>query len=89
MKKIMKLTPDQEARFPEFVRKWIDIGLSTQPADRPRAEAATAGLYRLANLNEPQVIWLPCPISAALSAVCYARAYPAPSGNRAFEEGKR
>lgn len=72
MKKITKLTPDQEARFPEFVRKWIDIGLSTVPADRPRAEAAIAGLYKLANLKEPRVIWLPCPISAALSAVCYA-----------------
>ena len=72
MKTITKLTPAQEARFPEFVRKWIDIGLSTAPADRPRAEAAIAGLYRLAKLKEPRVIWLPCPISAALSAVCYA-----------------
>ena len=73
MKKIMKLTPEQESRFPEFVRKWIGIGLSTAPADRPRAEKAIAGLYKLANLKEPRVIWLPCPISAALSAVCYAK----------------
>jgi phage baseplate assembly protein W len=72
MKKITKLTPEQEARFPEFVQKWIKLGLSTEPADRPRAEAAIAGLYKLANLKEPRVIWLPCPISAALSAVCYA-----------------
>ncbi len=72
MKKITKLTVGQEARFPEFVRKWIDIGLSTAPADRPRAETAIGGLYRLAKLKEPRVIWLPCPISAALSAVCYA-----------------
>ncbi len=72
MKKIEKLTPEQEARFPEFVRKWIDIGLSTQPADRERAERAIAGLYGLAKLRQPRVIWLPCPISAALSAVCYS-----------------
>ena len=71
-KKITKLTADQEARFPEFVRKWIDIGLSTAPADRPRAEAAIAGLYRLAKLKEPRVIWLPCPMSAMISAACYA-----------------
>ena len=73
MKKITKLTSDQEARFPEFIRKWIDIGLSTQPADRPRAEKAIVGLYRLAKLEKPMVIWLPCPISAALSAACYEK----------------
>ena len=32
MKKIMAFTHEQESRFPEFVRKWIDIGLSTEPA---------------------------------------------------------
>ena len=70
--KIERLTEAQQSRFPEFVDKWIKIGLSTEPADRPRAEKAIAGIYRLANLKEPRVIWLPCPISAALSAVCYA-----------------
>ena len=72
-KLITKLTPEQKARLPEFGSKWIEIGLSTKPADRPRAEAAIGGLYRLAKLQEPRVIWLPCPISAALSAVCYAK----------------
>jgi phage baseplate assembly protein W len=73
MKKLItKLTKDQEARFPEFTRKWIEIGLSTKPADRPRAEKAIAGLYRLASLKEPRVIWLPCPISATLSAIVYS-----------------
>jgi hypothetical protein len=69
---IMSLTNEQRARFPEFVKKWVAIGLSTKPADRDRAERAIAGLYRLAKLKEPRVIWLPCPISAALSAVAYA-----------------
>ena len=69
---ITSLTPEQKSLFPVYVKKWIDIGLSTKPADRPRAEKAIAGLYRLANLKEPRVIWLPCPISAALSVVCYA-----------------
>ena len=72
-KVINKLTKEQEARFPEFTRKWIEIGLSTKPADRDRAEKAIVGLYRLAKLKEPRVIWLPCPISAALSAVVYAK----------------
>lgn len=72
-KMITSLTAEQKARFPEFVQKWIAIGLSTKPADRQRAEKAIAGLYRLANLKEPRVIWLPCPISAALSAIVYAQ----------------
>ena len=71
-KKIMSLTSEQTARFPEFIRKWTEIGLSTKPADRERAERAIHGLYALAKLKEPKVIWLPCPISAALSVVCYA-----------------
>jgi len=30
---ITELTYAQKARFPEFVEKWIKIGLSTEPAD--------------------------------------------------------
>src|SRR3990167_6196996 len=72
-KRITKLLPEQEARFGEFVEKWVRIGLCTDPADRPRAEAAIKGLYALARLREPRVIWLSCPLSAALSAVVYAK----------------
>lgn len=72
MKMITKLTPEQEAQFPRFVRKWTEIGLCTKPADRERAERAIKGLYALAKLREPRVIWLPCPISAGLAAVAYA-----------------
>lgn len=57
-KTITSLTAAQKARFPEFTRKWIEIGLSTKPADRERAEKAIAGLYKIANLKEPRVIWL-------------------------------
>jgi len=70
--KIMKLTKKQEARFPEFVDKWIKIGLSTEPANREKSEKAIRGLYGLAKLKEPKVIWIPCPLSGAMSAVLYA-----------------
>ena len=69
---ITEITNAQRARFPEFVQKWTDIGLSTQPADREKAERAIRGLYALARLKEPRVIWLPCPFSAAISVVVYA-----------------
>jgi hypothetical protein len=65
--KIEELTPEQEARFPEFVRKWTDIGLSTAPADRPRAEAAIRWMYRQANLAEPRIVWCGSPLGNALA----------------------
>jgi hypothetical protein len=37
---IQQLTPEQEARFPEFVERWTQIGLCTTPADRVKAEQA-------------------------------------------------
>lgn len=69
---IEQLSPAQEARLPEFRDKWAAIALSTQPADRARAETAIAAMYRRAGFAAPHVIWLPCPLSAAVSAVVYA-----------------
>lgn len=37
---ITTITPEQAARIPEWVQQWIDIGLSTEPADFDRATAA-------------------------------------------------
>jgi hypothetical protein len=68
-----QLTPEQQARLPEFVDKWTKIALSTAPVDRERAEWALIRFYHAAGLAEPRVVWLPCPMSAALSAIAYAR----------------
>ncbi len=38
IERITRLTPAQEAEFPRFVRKWIEIGLCTKPADREREQ---------------------------------------------------
>ncbi len=46
MSRIKKLTPEQQGRFGEFVRRWTEIGLSTAPADRPKAEEAIREMYR-------------------------------------------
>lgn len=43
--KIESLTPEQVARFPEFVERWTNIGLCTDPADRPAAERAIHETY--------------------------------------------
>ena len=68
-----QLTPEQQARLPKFVDKWTKIALSTAPVDRERAEWALIRFYHAAGLAEPRVVWLPCPMSAALSAIAYAR----------------
>lgn len=53
-KKIESLTTDQEARFGEYVDKWISIGLSTEPVDFENAKTAACFAYRLAGLEEPK-----------------------------------
>ena len=67
MSKIDRLTPDQQARFSDFVREWTAVGLSTEPADRPRAEAAIKWMYREAELAEPRTVWCGSPRSDALT----------------------
>ena len=54
--KITKLTEEQEARFPEFVEKWVKIGLSTEPADFEKATEAALKAYKFCNLEKPMVI---------------------------------
>ena len=65
--KIDRLTKEQEDRFQEFVAKWTDIGLSTAPADRPRAERAIAGMYAGSGLDLPRIVWCGSPLSQALT----------------------
>lgn len=58
MPRIEKLTPAQETRLAEFCEKWTRIGLNTDPADRPRAEAGIRSAYRAAGLAEPErIVW--------------------------------
>ncbi len=66
--KIEKLTPEQEARFPEFVKKWTEIGLSTEPANRKEAEKGVNLAYKCAGLEPPEkIIWCESPMSMALT----------------------
>lgn len=56
MKTITELTPEQTARFPEWVEKWVAIGLSTEPADFDKAHAAALKAYAACNLEAPKVV---------------------------------
>ena len=54
---IDSLTPEQTAKFGQYVKYWTEVGLCTKPADRPRAEAAIKWMYKAANLAEPKIVW--------------------------------
>lgn len=41
--------------------RWLGWALSTRPADRPAAEAAIRGLYRLIGLGPPRFHWVSSP----------------------------
>lgn len=53
---IEQLTDDQKKQLAPWIKKWVDIGLSTQPADWGRAEKGVRGHYAAANLPAPSTI---------------------------------
>ena len=59
MNKIMTMTDEQKALMDPYAQKWIEIGMCTDPADRPRAEAAVRECYRLAKIPmPPRIVWV-------------------------------
>lgn len=56
VKRIDSISPEQEARFPEWVEKWTKIGLSTERADVERATVAVKKLYEIINQPQPKKI---------------------------------
>ena len=66
--KIESLTPEQIARFPEYVQRWTDIGLCTAPASREAAEEAIREMYRAAGKEPPKkIVWCGSPLSQGLT----------------------
>lgn len=65
------LTPEQEAMIPAWKEKWLKIGLSTEPADRPRAEDAVNRLYTAVDLAPPKkFMWKYNPQTTCVIASC-------------------
>ena len=67
MTQIDALTPAQQARLAEMAAEGGKVGACMASADRPRAEAAIAGLYRLAGCPAPRFLWAESPLTAQLS----------------------
>src|SRR5580658_7710377 len=75
VKRVDSLTEDQKARFPEWVKRWTDIGLRTGPADRPAFERHVARCYQAAGLDPPKrVVWVSSPFVLAFAAPAAALA---------------
>lgn len=72
--RIDALTPEQEARIPEWRDKWIKIGLCTEPADWKAFDEAIYECYRLTSLAPPKVIVrVSSPMVLALAAPMAAK----------------
>jgi hypothetical protein len=56
-----------------FRDEWLGVGLSTEPADRPAAEAAARLAYERAGLAPPSIVlWLDSPLAGAIGAAMLA-----------------
>ncbi len=65
--------------------EWLGPALSTLPADRPAAEAAISGLYRIAGLGPPRFHWVSSPLMALETVPPGARLRPPPPAGRVNE----
>src|SRR3990167_2585225 len=67
--RIDKLTKEQEARFPEFVDKWIKIGLKTGDTDWNTFDKYMPICYEKAGLKYPKnVVRVSSPLVGALAS---------------------
>ena len=64
MGKLTELSAEQETLLPTIRDRWVAVGLSTEPADRARAEAGVRLAYERAGLVPPRlVVWLGSPLA--------------------------
>ena len=62
--KIEKLTPEQEALFPVYVKKWVDIGINTDRLDVASATKTINNFRAMINMKEVPLIIVENPIEA-------------------------
>jgi hypothetical protein len=78
-KLIESLTPEQEAKIPEYEKRFLEIGLSTAPTDKTAAENAVRNMYKYLGKtntefsNVPDFIWAESPFQGATLAAKLAK----------------
>ena len=63
---IKSLTQEQAEQVDVWRREWHKIGTCTDPADRPRAEAAITKMYQAIGKKPPVFMWSDSPITAQI-----------------------
>ena len=63
---INSLTKEQTAKFPDYVRDWTNVGLSTDPASRPEAEQGVIESYNAVGLKAPRIVWCTSPMAQGI-----------------------
>lgn len=80
-KKIETITNEQVAKFPDYIRKWISIGVDTTPLNMDRLKVAVKYLYECAGLvppSEDNIIIVDSPLHGVIkvNADLYKHAHP-------------
>lgn len=66
---INSLTPEQEAKIPEYLAEFLKLGISTTPCNRAEAESAISDSYDFLGLKRPtQFLWVDSPKEGAIAA---------------------
>lgn len=65
---IESLTPEQQAKIKEYTEHYYRVGISTEPSNKPKAEAALKAHYAYQGLPEPMIVWRPSPFSGSVLA---------------------
>ncbi len=72
-KLIDSLTPEQEALIPAYLAEYLAIGVSTEPTDKAKAEAAILASYEYLKLEKPIIVWAKDPFEGQILAAQYAK----------------
>ena len=67
MKKIIALTPEQEAYLPVFREEWYRRASAAEPCDRPAMMEVWRKMYQaIGTVHPPMIIWMDGPATALL-----------------------
>ena len=62
-----KITDEERRKIEEVSKKWMQIGLRTDPIEPEKIEPRIKGLYNVAKLAEPRVLVVSSPVVATIS----------------------
>lgn len=80
-----ELTPAQETELLRWRDEWLARGMSTERADRPKAEAAITAMYEQSGQPAPTFLWTDSPY-AALKLIAAIKAAPGEFSRKAVRK---